>query len=86
MFNLVLKSLGDSDSCNVWLNQVVVCALPSNASRHNSTSHPNVLKLFIKSHLPAGNACIVVRNKEIFITTQDLLKQITSAPDLIVSC
>ncbi|XP_031572072.1 probable aminopeptidase NPEPL1 [Actinia tenebrosa] len=67
-FNLVLRSLSESDSCNIWLNQVVACSLPSNASRHNSPCHPHVLKSLVKSYLPAGNAVIVVvcEKKDVF--------------------
>ena len=59
-FNLVLRSMSGSDACPVWLDQVVVAALPVSASRHNSPAHPHFLNKLVCSHLPGGDACIVV--------------------------
>ena len=59
-FNLVLHSMGGSDACPVWLDQVVIAALPTSASRHNSPAHPHVLNKLVCSNLPGGDVCIVV--------------------------
>ena len=48
------------DACPVWLNQVIIGALPTGASRHNSPAHPHFLKKLVCSHLPGGDSCIVV--------------------------
>ena len=61
-FNLVLHALSPSDSCPVWLNQVLICALPIAASRHNSPAQPHVLAKLVSANLPAGDAVIVVIN------------------------
>lgn len=59
-FNLVLHTMAGSDAYPVWLNQVIIGALPVAASRHNSPSHPHFLHKLVCSHLPGGDACIVV--------------------------
>ncbi|XP_020628724.1 probable aminopeptidase NPEPL1 [Orbicella faveolata] len=59
-FNLVLHTMTGSDAYPVWLNQVIIGALPVAASRHNSPSHPHFLHKLVCSHLPGGDACIVV--------------------------
>ncbi|EDO41614.1 predicted protein [Nematostella vectensis] len=59
-FNAVIKSLTPSDFCPVWLGQVVLCALPSNSSRHNSPHQTHVLTSLVLSNLPYGDSCIVV--------------------------
>ncbi|XP_027058695.1 probable aminopeptidase NPEPL1 [Pocillopora damicornis] len=59
-FNLVLHTMAGSDACPVWLNQVVIGALPNTASRHNSSASPHFLNKLVCSHLPGGDACIVV--------------------------
>lgn len=52
--------MAGSDACPVWLNQVVIGALPNTASRHNSSASPHFLNKLVCSHLPGGDACIVV--------------------------
>ena len=52
--------MAGSDAYPVWLNQVIIGALPVAASRHNSPSHPHFLHKLVCSHLPGGDACIVV--------------------------
>lgn len=52
--------MAGSDACPVWLNQVVIGALPVSSSRHNSPAHPHFLNKLVCSHLPCGDACIVV--------------------------
>ncbi|CAH3044800.1 unnamed protein product [Porites lobata] len=59
-FNLVLHTMAGSDACPVWLNRVVIGALPVTASRHNSPAHPYFLYKLVCSNLPCGDACIVV--------------------------
>lgn len=54
--------MAGSDVCPVWLNQVVIGALPVSASRHNSPAHPHFLNKLVCSNLPCGDACIVVCN------------------------
>lgn len=52
--------MSGSDACPVWLDQVVIAALPTSASRHNSPAHPHLLNKLVCSNLPGGDACIVV--------------------------
>lgn len=52
-----------SDVYPVWLNQVIIGALPVAASRHNSPSRPHFIHKLVCSHLPGGDACIVVMIK-----------------------
>ena len=66
-FNLVLHTMAGSDACPVWLNQVVVGALPVSASRHNSPAHPHFLNKLVCSHLPCGDACIVVSDSKLLL-------------------
>lgn len=59
-FNAVLHTMEGSDVYPVWLNQVIIGALPVAASRHNSPSRPHFIHKLVCSHLPGGDACIVV--------------------------
>ena len=59
--------MAGSDACPVWLNQVVIGALPVTASRHNSPAHPHFLNKLVSSHLPCGDACIVVSVKLLIV-------------------
>ena len=67
-FNLVLHTMAGSDACPVWLNRVVIGALPVTASRHNSPAHPYFLYKLVCSNLPCGDACIVVRHSDMIVT------------------
>lgn len=67
-FNLVLHTMAGSDACPVWLNRVVIGALPVTASRHNSPAHPYFLYKLVCSNLPCGDACIVVRHSDMILT------------------
>ena len=67
-FNLVLHTMAGSDACPVWLNRVVIGALPVTASRHNSPAHPYFLYKLVCSNLPCGDACIVVSYSDVILT------------------
>ncbi|XP_037535571.1 probable aminopeptidase NPEPL1 [Nematolebias whitei] len=52
---LVALNPNSTNSCPMYLNQVVVAALPSRVSRHNSPSSANFVSRLIRSCLPGGN-------------------------------